>query len=93
MHKTTVYLSDEEVGALRQLAAATGRSQADLIREAIRRAAAQAPPRRFRSLGKGEGPGGTVGRWNPADLYAKLFSDFAAATGSDSDTDADTGRH
>src|SRR6266851_9265392 len=42
MHKTTVYLNDEEVQALRQLAAATGRSQADLIREAIRHAAAQA---------------------------------------------------
>ena len=49
--KTTVYLNDEEVQALRQLAAATGRSQADLIREAIRHAAAQAPSRRFRSLG------------------------------------------
>ena len=93
MRKTTVYLNDDEVEALRQLAAATGQSQAEVIRAAIRHAATQAPPRRFRSLGKGEGPGGTVGRWNPADLYAKLFSDSAAATGADSDTDADTGRH
>ncbi len=83
MRKTTVYLHDEEVEALRQLAAATGLSQAELIRAAIRRAAAQAPPRRFRSLGKGAGPGGPVVRWNPADLYAKLFSN--------SDPDANPG--
>ena len=89
MHKTTVHLSDEEVAALRQLAAATGRSQAELIREASRHAAAQAPPRRFRSLGKGAGPGGTVGRWNPHALYAKLFSDPAAD--SDSSAGADAG--
>jgi hypothetical protein len=81
MHKTTVYLNDEEIAALRQLASATGRSQAELIREAIRAAAAAAPPRRFRSLGQGEGPGGTVRRWNSDALYAKLFPDAA----SDSD--------
>jgi len=92
MHKTTVYLNDEEVQALRQLAAATGRSQADLIREAIRHAAAQAPARRFRSLGKGRGPGGTVRRWQPAGLYAKLFSDSATDSDYDSHPDANPGR-
>src|SRR3981189_2078887 len=36
MHQTTVYLKEEEVEQLRQLAAATGWSRVDLIREAIR---------------------------------------------------------
>ena len=35
MNKTTVYLPDELKRALRQMAAASGRSEADLIREAI----------------------------------------------------------
>jgi hypothetical protein len=86
MQKTTVYLNDAEVEALRQLAAATGRSQAELIRQAIRQAAAQAPTRRFRSLGKGKGEGGgeSVPRWNPTALYARLLSDSA----SDPDSNA-----
>jgi hypothetical protein len=86
MHKTTVYLNDEEVAALRQLAAATGRSQAELIREAIRHAAAKAPPRRFRSLGKGEGTGASAPHWDPSALYDKLFSD----SDSDSDSESDS---
>ena len=53
MRKTTVYLNDDEAEALRQLAAATGTSQAQLIREAVRRAVAQPPQRQFRSLGRG----------------------------------------
>jgi Ribbon-helix-helix protein, copG family len=73
MRKTTVYLSDQEAEALRKLAAATGRSQADLIREAIRQATAVSPPRRFRSLGKGQGPGGPTPRWHAADLYQNVF--------------------
>jgi hypothetical protein len=85
MHKTTVYLNDEEVESLRQLAAATGRSQAELIREAIRHVAAQAPPRQFRSLGKGSGTGTAVRSWNPAAVYAKLFPDSDSASSSDSD--------
>ena len=52
MRKTTVYLNDDEAEALRQLAAATGTSQAELIREAVRRAVAQPPERQFRSLGR-----------------------------------------
>jgi hypothetical protein len=35
MEKTTVYLPDELKGALRRAARATGRSEADLIREGI----------------------------------------------------------
>jgi Arc/MetJ-type ribon-helix-helix transcriptional regulator len=75
MHKTTVYLNDEEVEALRRLAASTGRSQAELIREAIRQATGPSrAPRQFRSLGKGQGPGGPTPRWNAAELYEKRLS-------------------
>jgi hypothetical protein len=83
MRKTTVYLNDEEVEALRQLAAATGQSQAEVIRAAIRHAATQAPPRRFRSLGQGAGPDGTTPRWDSADLYAKRLSQPRTDAGSD----------
>ena len=41
MHKTTVYLNDDEAEALRQLAEATGVSQAEIIRGAIREALPQ----------------------------------------------------
>ncbi len=61
MRKTTVYLSEEEAEALRRTAAETGRSQSELIREGIRRVTSRRP-RRFRSLGAGEGTGELVGR-------------------------------
>jgi predicted transcriptional regulator len=35
MNKTTVYLPDDLKGALARMAAASGRSEAELIREAI----------------------------------------------------------
>lgn len=73
MRKTTVYLNEDEAEALRQLAVATGASQAELIRGAIRQAVAQLPPRRFRSLGKGESAGAPTTRWTPADVYDKAF--------------------
>jgi predicted transcriptional regulator len=73
MRKTTVYLNDEEVEALRQLAAETGVSQAELIRDAIRRAVAKRPRRRFRSMGRGEGPGDRTPHWTPTDVYDKAF--------------------
>jgi hypothetical protein len=37
MKKTTVYLSEEEAAALRAAARTTGKSQAELIREGVRR--------------------------------------------------------
>ena len=43
MVKTTVYLPDELKAALVRAAAATGRSEADLIREGIRLAVTQQP--------------------------------------------------
>ena len=75
MRKTTVYLNDAEVDALRHLAASTGLSQAELIRDAIRKAAAQAPRRQFRSLARGEGPGGNTPRWTAEDVYDSAFGD------------------
>jgi hypothetical protein len=84
MRKTTVYLSDEEVDALRRVAAETGRSQADLIREGVRQVTAHTPRRKFRSLGKGKGPGGTTPRWNPAALYEEVFSGSDSVTTNDS---------
>jgi hypothetical protein len=73
MRKTTVYLNDDEAEALRSLAAATGRSQAELIRDAIRRAVTSVPERRFHSLGQGVGTGAARTRWSPAALYDKAF--------------------
>ena len=49
--------ADLRIPHLRSLAAATGRSQAELIRDAIRRAITSVPERRFRSLGQGVGTG------------------------------------
>ena len=74
VRKTTVYLNDDEADALRQLAAATGVSQAELIRGAIRQVVAQVPPRQFRSLGRGQGTGAPRPRWDAAAVYDKVFA-------------------
>jgi hypothetical protein len=44
MHRTTVYLPDELKTALERLASETGQSEAELIREGVRLAIAQATP-------------------------------------------------
>jgi hypothetical protein len=62
MVKTTVYLDEADADAIRRLAAETGRSQAQIIREAVAAVAASAPPRRFHSMGVGRGDGTPVGR-------------------------------
>lgn len=62
MIKTTVYLRDEDVAALRRMVARTGRSQAELIRDAVAKATAGAGARKFRSHGVGRGSGEAVGR-------------------------------
>lgn len=56
MVKTSVYLSEDEVAALRSLSAATGHSQAELIREGVRRLTADRPAPRFSSRALGSGP-------------------------------------
>lgn len=60
MVKTTVYLEDEDAAALRRLAARSGRSQAEIIREAVAAATAGVRKRRFRSHGAGRGGGEAV---------------------------------
>ena len=61
MRKTTVYLADNEAAALRRLAAHSGRSQAQIIREAIASVTREAQPRDFHFFGAGRGSGEPVG--------------------------------
>ncbi|HEY1687944.1 MAG TPA: ribbon-helix-helix protein, CopG family [Solirubrobacteraceae bacterium] len=62
MVKTTVYLDERDVTALRRMAAESGRSQAEIIREAVAQAARAAGPRRLRSAGIGQGDGAAIAR-------------------------------
>lgn len=73
MKKTTVYLTDDEAEALRRTAALTGRSQADLLREGVRRVIDQAPARVFHSMGKGRSGGKEPRRWHADDVYEKVM--------------------
>ena len=74
MKKTSVYLSDEEADALRRAAETTGRSQAELIRDGIRRvvSATGIQARVFHSMGIGHG-GGASPRWDPDELYRDVM--------------------
>jgi hypothetical protein len=71
MHKTSVYLTSEEVERLRRAAARTGRSQAQLIREGLRLVTddEQPVPRVFHSLGKGHGGGAPYRGWDAEELH------------------------
>jgi hypothetical protein len=62
MQKTTVYLEDGQAHALRRLAHETGRSQAELIREAVGRVTQEHPKRKLSFIGVGRGNGKGVGR-------------------------------
>lgn len=62
MVKTTVYLGEGDAAALRRVAAESGRSQAEIIREAIARAVRSSRPRRLRAAGVGRGSGAPVAR-------------------------------
>ncbi len=75
MRKTSVYLADDEAEGLRRLAAVSGKSQADLIREGVRRVIAEEHPeqRVFLSLGKGHGGGKPYKRWRPGGVYRKVM--------------------
>ena len=44
MHRSTVYLPDDLKAALQRTATATGRSEAELIREGVRRVTADSSP-------------------------------------------------
>jgi hypothetical protein len=74
MKKTSVYLTDEEAEGLRRVAMATGKSQAELIREGVRHVIDTAGgAREFRSLGKGRGGREPYTPWNPDELYTKVM--------------------
>ncbi len=71
MHKTSVYLTSEEVERLRRAAARTGSSQTQLIREGLRLVTEDQRPaaRIFHSLGKGHGGGAPYRAWDAEELH------------------------
>lgn len=73
MRKSTVYLNEDEVEGPRLLASATGVSQAELIREGVRRLLREGVSRKFHSMGKGEGTGESRPRWNPEVVREKTL--------------------
>jgi predicted transcriptional regulator len=72
MVKTTVYLDEGSAAALRRMAAETGRSQAEIIREAIDRTTSGLGPRRLRSAAAGHGAGEPVARRADEIVRAEL---------------------
>lgn len=73
MRKTTVYLADDEAEGLRRLAAEAGKSQAELVREGVRRLLGQRSKRKFRSLGLGKGPGSSAPHWRSDAVYRETM--------------------
>lgn len=73
MRRTTVYLTADEAAALRRMSAASGRSQADLIREGLLRVLGEPKARRFHSMGKGRSKRPTQRRWTADEVYRKAF--------------------
>jgi predicted transcriptional regulator len=69
MRKTSLYLDAEDRERLRRLAAAEGRSQAEVVREAIRGyEVRRTRPPVLAMEGVAEGPGGSVADVEEADL-------------------------
>jgi hypothetical protein len=56
VNKTTVYLEEGSLASLKRLAAAQGRAEAELIREAVTEYVARAGRPPMRSLGVAHGP-------------------------------------
>jgi hypothetical protein len=75
MHKTSVYLNEDEAEALRRVATRTGRPQAELIREGVRRVIAEveSQPRSFHGLAAGHGGGAPYTPWSADELYEKAM--------------------
>ena len=80
MRKTTVYLTvylnEDEAEGLRLLSGATGESQAESIREGIRRLLREGVSRKYHSMGKGEGTGEVRPRWNPDAVHKKTLGRY-----------------
>jgi Arc/MetJ-type ribon-helix-helix transcriptional regulator len=70
MVKTTVYLSEEDAAELRRVAAVTGKSQSELIREGVRHVVDAAPRRAFHSRGAGRSDG------SPPEIDPDEFYDW-----------------
>jgi hypothetical protein len=69
VHKTSVYLTDEEITRLTGLAKREGTSQAEVIRRAIRVYQPEGRgDRDFALVGVVDGPGGSVADVNEDDL-------------------------
>jgi Arc/MetJ-type ribon-helix-helix transcriptional regulator len=71
VRKTSVYLTEQEIAALRALASETGRSQSELIREGIGHVLGQRPARHFRSMGIASGDPDRPRRWDADELAAR----------------------
>jgi len=69
--KTSVYMSDEDAAELRALSRTTGRPQAELSREGIRRLLARKPKRGCHGMGIGHGGGEGPRRWDADELYRR----------------------
>lgn len=69
MRKTTVYLTEEDADGLRRLSDEAGKSQAELVREGVRRLLGQRGKRKFHSLGLGKGTGKPAPRWRSDAVY------------------------
>jgi predicted transcriptional regulator len=73
MNKTSVYLTDDERDRLAYLARRTGKSQAEIIRDAIRSYERHVETERWPSIdGAGTGPGGSIADI-PEEEYLKGF--------------------
>ncbi|HEV3308966.1 MAG TPA: ribbon-helix-helix domain-containing protein [Chloroflexota bacterium] len=74
MKETSVYIEESEVERLRHPAAASGRSQADLIRDGISLVLKGEPvkERVFHSLGRGQGDGTPYRRWSSDKLHRSV---------------------
>jgi hypothetical protein len=69
VRKSSVYLEDTDVARLRRLAAAEGRSQAEIIRAALAAYEAQTgPDREFALAGSWTGDGSSIADVDEADL-------------------------
>lgn len=75
MQKTTVYLSEAEAETLRRLAARTGKSQSELLREGVRLVGADlgAPSRTFHSMGVGKSEARRPRGWTSDELHRKAM--------------------